>query len=50
LPRAGHWAPRDTWSADEVLAALRAWAVEHRRAPRAYKAYRIVVVQGLVHE
>jgi DNA-binding CsgD family transcriptional regulator len=37
LPRARHFAPRDTWSADEVLAALRAWELEHGRAPRAYE-------------
>lgn len=37
VPRARHWAPRQTWGADEVLAALRAWEVEHRRTPRAYE-------------
>jgi Homing endonuclease associated repeat/Homeodomain-like domain len=37
LPRARHWVRRDTWSADGVLAALRAWEVEHGRAPRAYE-------------
>jgi hypothetical protein len=37
VPRARHWAPGDTWGADDVLAALRAWQLEHHRAPRAYE-------------
>jgi Homing endonuclease associated repeat len=37
VPRSRHWAPPDTWSADDVLAALRAWALEHCRPPRAYE-------------